>query len=49
MVILTEKTIDVTFTAEIQQDGRVQIPKVIRKAHELIRGDGLEITINKKL
>jgi AbrB family looped-hinge helix DNA binding protein len=46
---MTEKTIDVTFTAEIQRDGRIQIPGTIRRKLDLNRGDVLEITINKKL
>lgn len=46
---MTEKTINVTFTAEIQRDGRIQIPNGIRRTKDLNRGDVLEITINKKL
>lgn len=44
-----ERNIDVTFTAEIQRDGRVQLPAGIRKKIGLERGDILEITLNKKL
>ena len=41
--------IKVSFTAEIQRDGRIQIPGGLRRKKELDRGDVLEITINKKL
>jgi hypothetical protein len=46
---VTEKQINVTFTAEIQGDGRMQLPGTIRRKLDLNRGDVLEITINKKL
>jgi len=46
---MTEKTIDVTFTAEIQRDGRIQIPGNIRRAKGLDRGDVLQLIIDKKL
>ena len=39
----------ITFTAEIQRDGRIQIPHYLRSKFELNRGDVLELTINKKL
>ena len=47
--VISPSTIDVTFTAEIQRDGRIQIPGNIRRAKGLDRGDVLEIRINKKI
>lgn len=44
-----EKLINVTFTAELQGDFRLQIPSPLRRKLDLMRGDVLELTIRRKL
>ncbi len=41
--------IQVSFTAEIQRDGRIQLPSNIRNKLDLNKGDVLQLTIDKKL